>query len=386
MPRGLLLVIVRVFVLVALAVSAALLHDYSVALPAFCEAGQGCEKIRQSSFASLGGLPTPLFGVTAFVVLYILTLLNHELRKRWMVPVAILGALFGFGFIGIQAFVEHTFCILCVIVDSSAVVAAIAALAYRMRASSGSDPAVPSVWWGTAGVVALFAPFLFAWMQPPPPANPAVVQMWSPGKINVVELSDFQCPFCELQHRDLKAALEPYGDKVHFVRIVVPLAGHPQARPAARAYLCAKDQNLGEEMADGLFSANHVTPEVIQELGHQLQERGLGMEVFLQCLKDPGTEARVNADHKKAYDEIHVKGLPTVWIGTELFEGRQDPDVLKRAVQRQASGTPSSRPTLSPVWLWSILIAGFVVLGVVSLRSKRLSDEGSDVVSAESDG
>ncbi len=368
MPRAPLLVVIRMLVLIALAVSSALLHDYSVPLPAFCAAGEGCAKIRESTYASLAGVPTPLIGVLAFAVLYGLSLGGHEFRKRWMVPATIIGALCGLAFLAVQAFVEHTFCKLCVVVDSAAVLAAIVAVVYRQRGSQGNDGALPASWWGAAGAIAVIAPLMFASLQPAPPAPPAIVRYWVPGKINVVELSDFECPFCRLQHPDLTAALQPYDARVDFVRLTVPLQGHPHARGASRAYYCAKDQGLGEAMADSLFNAEDISQLGIRKIADEMRARGLILDAFQRCLADPHTDERVSRDYDSAQNEIRFKGLPTVWIGAQLFEGRQQPEVLRRAVQQEASGGVSWRPRISAVWLWGLLVAGFVGLAAVSLR------------------
>src|SRR6185503_6117111 len=85
----------------------------------------------------------------------------------------------------------------------------------------------------------------------------AVVRaVYEPGKINVVEFADFECPYCRALHPVLKRVIQDYpADRVHFVRKHVPLEMHELARPAARAAVCTEEQGKGEAMADALVQA-----------------------------------------------------------------------------------------------------------------------------------
>jgi protein-disulfide isomerase len=369
MPRALILVLFRMLVLVALAVSSALLYDYKGGAPAFCATGDGCAKIKESMFANIAGIPTPFIGVAAFGVLFGLSLLSHARRKQWMVPVSVLGALSAAGFIAIQAFVEHTFCKLCMIIDTSAIIAAGVAIVYRLKADVGNDGLVPAVWWSVVGAAAVVAPQIFGRMQPLPEVKPAVLKYWEPDKINIIEMSDFECPFCRMQHTAFAEAVKPFEDRVHFVRLTVPLASHVNARPASRAYLCAKDQGKGEAMAHELFT-NELTPGNIELNATKLGKEGLNLEQYKACLADPKTDGRVTDEYKQAHDAIGFKGLPTTWVGSQLLEGAQKTEDLRAAIEREASGGQGLRPTASPVWLWSLLIALFVAVSAVAVRQR----------------
>src|SRR6185436_6175530 len=72
---------------------------------------------------------------------------------------------------------------------------------------------------------------------PPPPAE--IAQEAIPGKVTIVSFTDFECPFCRKLHPVLDGLRDRHADRVHFVRKMKPLAGHPGARPAAEAWVCA---------------------------------------------------------------------------------------------------------------------------------------------------
>lgn len=72
--------------------------------------------------------------------------------------------------------------------------------------------------------------------------------------VTIVEYSDFQCPYCSRALPTVNQLLTEYGDKVKLVYKHFPLEQiHPNARLAAVAAECAKDQGKFWEMHDKLF-------------------------------------------------------------------------------------------------------------------------------------
>ena len=113
-----------------------------------------------------------------------------------------------------------------------------------------------------------------------------------PGKINVVEFADYECPFCRLLHDRLKAIIKDYPGKVNFVRLNMPLQSHPSARHAARAGLCAEAQGKGDAMADRLFSAEDLSPAANRRAAAEL---GLDVAEFERCVASPDTDKKIDA-------------------------------------------------------------------------------------------
>ncbi len=370
MPRALILVLIRLFVLAALAASSALMFDYRGGAAAFCAVGEGCDKIKESTWASIAGIPTPILGVLAFVALYALTLLPHPRRKQLMVPAALIGALGGIGFLLIQALVEHAFCKLCVVVDVSSIAAAAAAIVYRARGDAGDDGRLSQGAWGALAALAIAAPLVFGKMQPEPEVKAAISRYWVAGKVNIVEMSDFECAFCRIQHPSTHEVLATYGDRVNFVRLTVPLGGHPNARPASRAYLCARDMGKGEPMAHALFTEELSEGSVDRTVRQLAAQHGLDLAALQRCMSDPKTDARVTEDYNRARDQIGFRGLPTMWVGSQVIEGARGAEALRRAIESQLEGGKSLRPTVSAAWLWSGLVAVLLGAGAWALRKR----------------
>src|SRR3989344_5210701 len=91
--------------------------------------------------------------------------------------------------------------------------------------------------------------------QPSAPTQPTAVQVSADddvvkgdknAPVEIIEFSDFQCPFCARFYSDtLPQIQKEYIDtgKVKFVYRDFPLSSiHPQATPAAEAAECAKEQ------------------------------------------------------------------------------------------------------------------------------------------------
>jgi protein-disulfide isomerase len=357
------LVVFRLAVLVALAVSAALLVDYLRPLPAFCDLAGGCEKVRASGIGRAGPL-VPITGLVGFATLMAVSLSTRPFARRALVPMALVGGAVGATLLVVQAAVVGAFCKLCVVVDSSSLVAALAALA----AARGSAADVSPVGlWAGASVLSIAAPVLLGVVHPSPPVPREIASLWQPGKINVVEFADFQCPFCRQLHPEMLQVLGQYGDRVHFVRLNMPLASHPQSRDAARAYVCADEQGKGSAMADALFTASGLSAAECRALAAKL---GVAMPDYDKCVASPATEASLEAQVARVR-AAGFRGLPTVWVGDEVVVGLQPIDRLEDAFARAASdpsGTPS-RPMST--WLWAGLAIAVTGVGATAMRMSR---------------
>src|SRR5262249_37573447 len=59
--------------------------------------------------------------------------------------------------------------------------------------------------------------------------------------VEIIEFSDFQCPFCQRARPTVDQVVKAYGDRVRLVYRHYPLRNHPNARPAAEAAACAAE-------------------------------------------------------------------------------------------------------------------------------------------------
>ncbi|MET0591652.1 MAG: thioredoxin domain-containing protein [Polyangiaceae bacterium] len=367
------LLIFRLAVLVALGVSTALLIDYFRPMPAFCDMGSGCEQIRASGRGRLFGfLPLPVIGMLGFLVTMILSLLPSERAARLTRVFGFAGGAAGIALLLVQGLSLKVFCKLCVAVDTSAIIAAVALLvgALTKESSAGATPAEtgPSSMrflWPGATVAAMLIPAAWSTFQPSPPVPREVASLWQPDKINVVEFVDFQCPFCRQLHPSVLSLLEEYGSRVNFVRLNMPLPQHPQSRTAARAYCCAEQQQKGSAMADALITSEDLTTEGCEKTAAKL---GLSLADYQTCVQSRATDARID-DEIARIKRAGLAGLPTVWVDDELVVGF-NPDKLRDAFTRAAT-IEKPRSRLPTSLLWATFTVALVVVGALGLRGRR---------------
>src|SRR5262245_4393916 len=104
-----------------LGASVTLLVDYLKPAPVFCGLDSGCDVVKQTSYASLAFVPTPVLGVVAFAALGALTLARGNRVRLLQLVGAVLAALFAAFFIFVQSQLG-AFCKYCMIADCSALV------------------------------------------------------------------------------------------------------------------------------------------------------------------------------------------------------------------------------------------------------------------------
>ncbi len=360
MPKLPWLLILRVAALLALAASAALLSDYLAGSPSFCSASSGCGAVRASPYSHIstsGGryLPLPLFGVLGFLILFGSSLVSRQL----MLVAAGVGGAVALWLLGVQAFVLKRFCWLCVTTDVSAVVAALSALALTRKGTrpDASHLLPSSTWWGL-GVLALGAPLLWPSVKAAPPVPGPVLSHYVPGKINVVEFADFQCPACRMFHGILKPTLQKYGERVHFVRLNKPLNSHQFAADAARAAICGEAQGKVEATADALFAAPDLS---LAGLDAAAASVGLDPKQFEACMLHPATRARVERESSWLVPP-ELEGLPTTYIGGRRLLGVRSAEEIEDALESAARGEGESGVA------WFVYLPAVTLLALLLVR------------------
>lgn len=321
------LILFRILALIALAACCASLLDYLLPSPAFCGFKAGCDEVTHSAYGSLLGIPLSAWGLAAFGIFYAATLFPTGWIVKLLGPAAIVAGLCGLGLILLQVLVIKQLCPTCLIVDAAALV--LAAVELGLTARTAELPR-PRRWlWGTLAAVALAGPLLWPLVRPIPPVPPQVQAYWQPGKITVVEVTDFQCPYCRQTHPALAEFLKQHGDQLHFVRLVQPLEHHAQAQHAARAYRCAQQLDRAEAMADALFAAEDLSPESCERLAESV---GLDLSKYRACIAAADTDQQDAATAWVEAADIH--GLPVIWVHNQRLFGLQTPASLEAAFRR----------------------------------------------------
>jgi predicted DsbA family dithiol-disulfide isomerase len=364
------LVVLRIATLIAVAASAALAVEYRSGDFAFCGAESGCAFLRRTGFAYLwgAGITLPEVGLAGLSVVFALSLTQ---AVKWAARLAIAGALVALGLLAVQAFVVQRFCWLCATTDVCALLAGVAALPLLGERGDASrrDPLAPWAW-GALCALAVAAPALWPELRPVPPVPGSIRAYYKPGKVNVVEFADFQCPFCRNLHQRLKPLLAPYGDRVNFVRLNMPLESHEHARDAALAALCAEPSGKADALADFLFTTEDLS---VAAIGRAAAELGLEPAAFERCLAAPATSERL-AREMKAVHEAGLQGLPTTYVGGRRLIGAQSDDTFRAALERAARGEDE---TGVPGWAYLLVVLASL-LAIVRLGYRPTADTGAE--------
>jgi protein-disulfide isomerase/uncharacterized membrane protein len=375
------LLVLRAAVLVALLGSSALTIDYLSPVPTFCGATSGCGTVRNTAWSHLGaaGVPLPALGLMGFTAVLTLSLLPGT-RRRAAAPVALAGGAVAAVLLAVQWLVIHTFCVLCVGVDVAALFTAAAGAALLVASKNeppsfeGAVPGTPAsgaepfkdAAWIALGVLAVTAPLLWPSLRPLPDVPREIAAYYVPGKINVVEFADFQCPWCRLLHPELKKVAAEYGDRVHLVRLDLPLAMHPLARGAARAHVCAVARGRGEEMANALFEAEDLTPPGLLKVGAAV---GLDPKALETCMQTPETEREVGKSEQLLTRLGLLQGLPTTFVGSKMIVGAVEAPALREAFEQAAAGAHRGVP--APVYGGGVALTAALILWFGRRRGDR---------------
>lgn len=138
--------------------------------------------------------------------------------------------------------------------------------------------------------------------------------------IQIVEFSDFQCPYCGIGAETIDKVKEKYGDKVSVVYRHFPLPMHPQAPRAAEASACAHEQGKFWEFHDALFAEGKAwTDDDYKAIAKDLK---LKKRPFAECLTSGRHAATVEAD-VQAGSQAGMQGTPGYYINGIVLGGAQ---------------------------------------------------------------
>ena len=166
----------------------------------------------------------------------------------------------------------------------------------------------------------------------------------------VVEVSDFQCPFCKTWHDSVYRTLRRefvIPGTVRLAYINYPLPNHDNAMPAAEAAMCAGAQGKFWEMHDGLFDSQNrwaPLPNAASVFDSVARAAGVDVAAMRQCITQGATRALIQADADRA-QEAGVQATPSFIIGGDvLIRGAQPIDAFRRAIAQKLAVPPAATP------------------------------------------
>jgi protein-disulfide isomerase len=167
------------------------------------------------------------------------------------------------------------------------------------------------------------------------PASRIVLSGGGPTKgpdnapVQLVEFSDFQCPYCKNAQGFVRQVLQEYGGKVQFAYKHLPLTIHPDAFTSAQASVCAGNQGKFWEFHDRLFQSSDLSVDVLRKYAGELS---LNVAEFNKCLESESSRSAVLKDLAEAR-RVGVEATPTFFINGQKREGALSLAELDEAIQ-----------------------------------------------------
>jgi protein-disulfide isomerase len=132
------------------------------------------------------------------------------------------------------------------------------------------------------------------------------------ARVQFIEFSDFECPFCASLHKNLKYIRGRYPSSVALIYMHFPISTHRFAMLAARVAECAADQGHFEQMHDLLFEEQDLLG--LKPWREYAAQAGVpNLAAFESCAEKTSPVRRIEAD-KQLGGQLDVQFTPTVIV------------------------------------------------------------------------
>lgn len=151
----------------------------------------------------------------------------------------------------------------------------------------------------------------------------------------LVEISDFQCPFCKQWHDQVFATIDREYVKTGKVRLAYlnfPLTRiHANAQGAAEAAMCAGVQGKFWELHDGLFKTQARWADLkapMPVFDSLARAAGVVPKGWATCMSTHATAKLIEADRDRS-TKAGVESTPTFFIGDRALAGAYPIDTFR---------------------------------------------------------
>ena len=164
--------------------------------------------------------------------------------------------------------------------------------------------------------------------------------MGPPGAaVEIIEFSDFQCPYCVRATPTLKQVRDTYGNRIRLVYRNYPLEGHANAKPAAEAAQCANEQGQFWPYHDRLFAdpkklVDDDGARVREYLKQNAAELGLDAAKFNACFETHKYQSVIESDTRDGA-AVGVSGTPAFFINGRPLVGALPFEEFKRVIDEE---------------------------------------------------
>jgi protein-disulfide isomerase len=159
----------------------------------------------------------------------------------------------------------------------------------------------------------------------------------------IVEFADYECPYCQRIHPDLKKLQQEFPGQVALAFKDFPLPMHRYAGKAAEAARCAAQQGRFWDFHDVLFdNTPKFEPAQLKEHARVLK---LDTARFDQCL-DAGEQAATVQKDLTQGQRLGLTGTPSFFVNGHFLSGAVKYGTLREIVEQQLAASRSSAKQL----------------------------------------
>jgi protein-disulfide isomerase len=165
----------------------------------------------------------------------------------------------------------------------------------------------------------------------------------------LVEISDFQCPYCAQWHEQIYPAIKrDYIDRgiVRMAYVHLPLNIHPNAEPASETSLCAAMQNRFWPVHDRLFETQKQwagMPNPAAFFDSLALASGVEESRYRSCMASGIMRRVINGDKARAAAS-GVTSTPWFFVGNEPIRGLAPLDAYRQAIERARANAAGRSP------------------------------------------
>lgn len=135
-------------------------------------------------------------------------------------------------------------------------------------------------------------------------------------QVEIIEFSDFACPYCKNSAETLKSLRNIYSGKIKI--IYKDFIGHDDSYTLALAARCAGEQGAFWPMHDRLFSEQGSI--TIENADQQAKIIGINEDRFLRCYNGEYYKEQIAADNAESR-ELEITGTPAFFVNGYRISG-----------------------------------------------------------------
>jgi protein-disulfide isomerase len=157
----------------------------------------------------------------------------------------------------------------------------------------------------------------------------------------IVEISDFQCPFCKQWHDETFATIDKefvQTGKARIAYLNFPISSlHPNATLAAEAAMCASVQGKFWELHNSLFleqqkwAGEKNAMPILEALA---KSADVDLKNWNACMAAHAAMPLINADRERS-GAAGVQSTPTFFVGTRKILGAYPADTFRVAINAE---------------------------------------------------